>query len=77
VVALAVWWPLATHSQGRERATSVVFEQGIGGSSRPMARVRPRSGGAWRRGSPRAASSCTPAPRHAGAGGHRGRGHPL
>jgi len=28
---IAVWWPLATHSVGRERATSVVFEHGIGG----------------------------------------------
>jgi uncharacterized protein YndB with AHSA1/START domain len=28
---IARWWPLATHSVGREAATSVVFENGVGG----------------------------------------------
>ncbi|MGH9084009.1 MAG: SRPBCC family protein [Acidimicrobiales bacterium] len=28
---IAAWWPLASHSVGRERATAVVFEHGLGG----------------------------------------------
>jgi alpha-beta hydrolase superfamily lysophospholipase len=28
---IAAWWPLASHSVGRDRATAVVFGHGLGG----------------------------------------------
>lgn len=30
-IGIARWWPLRTHSVGREKATTCVFEEGVGG----------------------------------------------